>query len=89
MFRVYFKGPYSFDELSAELVDDRDKTLRLIADMRGTLPNRNEKSLDWLVPRGAADSNVVYTLRIIKVHETNAVPLVDIRVGRLSSLSKK
>jgi hypothetical protein len=79
--RIYFKWPY--DGLIADLVDERGKKIPLRTHLWGTSPSRNEKDIMWDVPRGRTDSNSVYTLRIIRSVETNAVTLADIKLGRL------
>jgi hypothetical protein len=84
--RVYFRWPYSYTDLVhfyAELVDERGKMIPLLGHMKGTNPKRNEKDMMWDVPRGTTDSNSVYTLRIIRVDETNAVRLAEIKLGHL------
>lgn len=86
--RVYFKWPYSFDDLTnfyGELINERGKKILLRGGGRGSNPNRNEKYKAWDVPPGKTDSNSVYTLRIIRSIETNVVRVADIRLGHLKN----
>jgi len=91
IFRVYFRWPHPFDDLTnfyAELIDEHGKTLPLLKDSRSTHPERNEKSLTWAAEREALNPNSIYTIRI-KSAATNVFPVADIRIGPLNNPRKQ
>jgi hypothetical protein len=90
--KVYFWGPYSFDDLtnfSAVLVDERGNTFRLALGARFGSPQSAERYIVWRTPRGSINPNSAYRMRIMRSKATNVVALAEIRLGMLGGSGKK